>query len=119
MAIRLGHVHDGHMVNLRADNIKLKGRAARIVSEISGVEMPEAGRLVDAAEGSVKAAILLAPAKLLISPAMADVDDQSSNVLGLARSSSSKASRRNSSRKAAKVWQQIHQTQTPSFVYAK
>jgi N-acetylmuramic acid 6-phosphate etherase len=60
MAIRLGHVHDGHMVNLRADNIKLKGRAARIVSEISGVEIPEAVRLVDAAHGSVKAAILLA-----------------------------------------------------------
>lgn len=60
MAIRLGHVHDGHMVNLRADNIKLKSRAARIVSEISGVEIPEAGRLVDVAHGSVKAAILLA-----------------------------------------------------------
>ena len=60
MAIRLGHVHDDHMVNLRADNRKLAGRAARIVSEISGVEMNDAGRLVDAAEGSVKAAILLA-----------------------------------------------------------
>lgn len=60
MAIRLGHVHDGHMVNLRADNKKLMGRAARIVSEISGVEMNDAGRLVDAAQGSVKAAILLA-----------------------------------------------------------
>jgi N-acetylmuramic acid 6-phosphate etherase len=60
MAIRLGHVHDGHMVNLRADNVKLKGRAARIVAEVSGVEIPEAGRLVDAAHGSVKAAILLA-----------------------------------------------------------
>jgi N-acetylmuramic acid 6-phosphate etherase len=60
MAIRLGHVHDGHMVNLRADNKKLQIRAARIVSDISGVELQDAGRLVEAASGSVKAAILLA-----------------------------------------------------------
>lgn len=60
MAIRLGHVHDGHMVNLRADNRKLQKRAARIVSEIAGVEIEDAGRLVDAASGSVKTAILLA-----------------------------------------------------------
>jgi N-acetylmuramic acid 6-phosphate etherase len=60
MAIRLGHVHDGHMVNLRADNRKLQMRAARIVSEITGVEVEDAGRLVDAASGSVKTAILLA-----------------------------------------------------------
>ena len=30
-AIHLGHVHDGYMVNLTADNIKLRDRAARIV----------------------------------------------------------------------------------------
>lgn len=60
MAIRLGHVHDGHMVNVRADNMKLQGRAARIVSAIAGVEVQDAGRFVDAASGSVKTAILLA-----------------------------------------------------------
>ena len=60
MAIRLGHVHDGHMVNLRADNGKLRQRAARIVSDISGVDIEDAGRLVENAEGSVKTAILLA-----------------------------------------------------------
>jgi N-acetylmuramic acid 6-phosphate etherase len=60
MAIKLGHVLDGHMINLRADNMKLQHRAARIVSEISGVEIADAGRLVDAASGSVKTAILLA-----------------------------------------------------------
>ena len=57
MAIRLGHVHD---VNLRADNRKLKGRAARIVADIAQVGMETAGHLVDAASGSVKTAILLA-----------------------------------------------------------
>jgi N-acetylmuramic acid 6-phosphate etherase len=60
MAIRLGHVHDGYMVNLHADNKKLQIRAARIVSEISGIEFQDAGRLIEAASGSVKTAILLA-----------------------------------------------------------
>ncbi len=60
MAIHLGHVHDGYMVNLRADNIKLVARAARIVSGIAGIEVEEAGRLVEKASGSVKVAILLA-----------------------------------------------------------
>ncbi|KXG84850.1 N-acetylmuramic acid 6-phosphate etherase [Agrobacterium bohemicum] len=60
MAIRLGHVHDGYMVNLRADNKKLVERAARIVSGVTGVDINEAGRLVEKASGSVKIAILLA-----------------------------------------------------------
>ncbi|WP_332686709.1 N-acetylmuramic acid 6-phosphate etherase, partial [Devosia sp.] len=37
MAIHLGHVHDGFMVNLIADNLKLRGRAKRIVMAVSGV----------------------------------------------------------------------------------
>lgn len=60
MAIRLGHVHDGYMVNLRADNKKLVARAARIVAEVTGVDVAEAGCLVEKASGSVKVAILLA-----------------------------------------------------------
>lgn len=60
VGIHLGHVHDGHMVNLKADNIKLKGRAARMVGDIAGVASPEAERLLDAAGGSVKAAVLIA-----------------------------------------------------------
>ena len=36
MAIRLGHVHQGQMVNVVADNTKLRGRAARIVASIAG-----------------------------------------------------------------------------------
>ena len=34
IAVHLGHVHDGYMVNLMADNIKLRDRAARIVAAI-------------------------------------------------------------------------------------
>ncbi|HEV7248580.1 MAG TPA: N-acetylmuramic acid 6-phosphate etherase [Shinella sp.] len=60
VGVHLGHVHDGHMVNLKADNIKLKGRACRIVSDISGVGLDEAERLLARSEGSVKTAVLLA-----------------------------------------------------------
>lgn len=60
MAIRLGHVHDGYMINLKADNIKLLGRACRIVSEISGVDPDKAARYLTLAGGSVKIATLLA-----------------------------------------------------------
>ncbi|MEI3854269.1 MULTISPECIES: N-acetylmuramic acid 6-phosphate etherase [Ensifer] len=60
VGIHLGHVLDGHMVNLRADNIKLHGRAIRIVTDVTGISATEAGRLINEASGSVKVAILLA-----------------------------------------------------------
>jgi N-acetylmuramic acid 6-phosphate etherase len=60
MAIHLGHVHDGYMVNLNPDNLKLKGRAARIVAAISGCTEAEAASWLGRSGGSVKAAILLA-----------------------------------------------------------
>ena len=40
-AIHLGHVHDGYMVNLIADNMKLRDRAARIVAAIAGCDTDE------------------------------------------------------------------------------
>ncbi len=60
MAIKLGHVHDGLMVNLRADNAKLKRRSRDIVAAISGCTMDEATDYLDLAGGAVKSAILLA-----------------------------------------------------------
>jgi N-acetylmuramic acid 6-phosphate etherase len=60
VGIHLGHVHDGYMVNLKADNIKLRDRAARIVAGIAGVDLDMAGRLLEQSEGSVKAAVLIA-----------------------------------------------------------
>ena len=60
MAIRLGHVHDGQMVNLRADNGKLKGRALRIIAAIAQCDPKLAESRLDAAGGSIKTAILLA-----------------------------------------------------------
>ncbi|RJT42558.1 N-acetylmuramic acid 6-phosphate etherase [Mesorhizobium waimense] len=59
-AIHLGHVHDGYMVNLTADNIKLRDRAARIVAAISGCGRDDAARLLEKSGGVVKTAILLA-----------------------------------------------------------
>lgn len=59
-AVHLGHVHDGYMVNLVADNLKLHERAARIVSAISGCDTATAKALLDKSGGSVKVAILLA-----------------------------------------------------------
>lgn len=59
-AIKLGHVHDGHMVDVRADNEKLRIRATRIVSEIAGIDMDAAGERMQKADGSVKVAVLLA-----------------------------------------------------------
>lgn len=58
-AIKLGHVHDGYMVNLIADNEKLRGRAALIVSQIAQVTTEVANQNLGLANGSVKAAILL------------------------------------------------------------
>lgn len=60
MAVHLGHVHDGYMVNLLADNIKLKARARRIVMAVSDVPEDAAAHWLELAHGSVKTAILLA-----------------------------------------------------------
>jgi N-acetylmuramic acid 6-phosphate etherase len=59
-AIHLGHVHDGYMVNLIADNSKLRDRAARIVAAVAGRDPQEAAALLEASGGAVKTAILLA-----------------------------------------------------------
>lgn len=59
-AVHLGHVHDGYMINLTADNKKLRDRAARIVSAITGRGKDEAELLLERGGGQVKTAILLA-----------------------------------------------------------
>lgn len=60
MAVHLGHVHDGFMVNLIADNLKLRGRARRIVMAVSEVPEETAAQALEQAGGAVKTAILLA-----------------------------------------------------------
>lgn len=60
VAVHLGHVHDGLMVNVQADNAKLKARATSIVSTVAGVDGTYAAQCLERAEWSVKHAILLA-----------------------------------------------------------
>jgi N-acetylmuramic acid 6-phosphate etherase len=60
MGLRLGHVHDGLMVNMKADNDKLRDRAARMIVQITGVDMARAKLSLDAAQGEVKPAVLIA-----------------------------------------------------------
>ncbi|MDH3262684.1 MAG: N-acetylmuramic acid 6-phosphate etherase [Paracoccaceae bacterium] len=75
MAIRLGHVHDGLMVNLRADNEKLRRRAVGIVSRISGMPEARADDCLEAASGRVKPAVLLACGATSIDQAEALLSD--------------------------------------------
>ena len=60
MAVHLGEVHDGFMVNVVADNIKLRIRARAMIMAISGVDKAAADRALEAAGGAVKLAIVLA-----------------------------------------------------------
>ncbi|GAB1361560.1 N-acetylmuramic acid 6-phosphate etherase [Rhodobacter sp.] len=60
VGIRLGHVHDGYMVNVVADNAKLRDRAGRIVSALSGEGTEAALAALQATGGAVKPAILVA-----------------------------------------------------------
>jgi N-acetylmuramic acid 6-phosphate etherase len=57
---RLGHVYRGHMVNVRAENDKLRKRAVHIVASIASVDEDAAGVSLSRAKGDVKAAILIA-----------------------------------------------------------
>ena len=60
MAVRLGHVHDGMMVNLTADNAKLRERARGIVAQVARVDTANAEAALAQTHGRVKPAILLA-----------------------------------------------------------
>ncbi len=60
VGIGLGHVHDGYMVNLVADNAKLTGRAARIVADLSGQGAEAARAALAQTGGAVKPAVLVA-----------------------------------------------------------
>lgn len=58
--VLLGHVHDGMMVNLLADNTKLRGRARGMVARIANVTSEVAETALVAAAGHTKLAVLLA-----------------------------------------------------------
>jgi N-acetylmuramic acid 6-phosphate etherase len=60
MGVELGHVHRGMMVNLLADNAKLRARAAGIVQQVANVDEETAGKALLQAGGNVKTACMLA-----------------------------------------------------------
>ena len=59
-AIKLGHVYDGMMVNVRADNDKLRERAAHIVARAAKIDLELARAKLIEAKFEPKIAILLA-----------------------------------------------------------
>ncbi len=56
---RLGHVIDGFMVNMVANNQKLYERASRIVASISQCSLEKATNALDETKGAIKPAILV------------------------------------------------------------
>ncbi|MEE8354713.1 MAG: N-acetylmuramic acid 6-phosphate etherase [Candidatus Bathyarchaeia archaeon] len=56
---RLGRVHDGYMIGVQASNVKLRGRAARIVGEIAGVAPEEAMEALEEADWDLKVAVVI------------------------------------------------------------
>ncbi len=59
MAVELGHVHDGMMVNFRAENAKLRTRAEAVTMRITGATQAQARTALEMSRGAVKPAILL------------------------------------------------------------
>ena len=76
MALHLGHVHRGMMVNLRADNDKLRARAIGIVARIADVDTDAARAALKAAYGDVKPAVLIAARNISLADAQAILKTQ-------------------------------------------
>ena len=80
MAFELGHVVDGHMVNVVADNAKLEARAARIVASLGQCDEATALACLNRTNGSVKLAILVAAGAADIGAAERLLDNNNQNV---------------------------------------
>ncbi|MBL0871457.1 MAG: N-acetylmuramic acid 6-phosphate etherase [Phycisphaerales bacterium] len=63
LMVRSGRVHENLMVDLRASNAKLRDRAARIISTLTNLDRDASLSLLDAAEGHVKAAVVMHKAR--------------------------------------------------------
>lgn len=58
LMVRSGRVYENLMVDMRATNAKLRDRAARIVSTLTGLDRPAALALLDSCAGEVKTAVV-------------------------------------------------------------
>ncbi|AZV77086.1 N-acetylmuramic acid 6-phosphate etherase [Parasedimentitalea marina] len=75
MGIRLGHVFDGMMVNVVADNDKLRSRAEGIVRQIADVTPTLAAECLLRAHGAVKPAVIMASDTLSLEQANQILDE--------------------------------------------
>ncbi|BDQ35776.1 hypothetical protein SYK_01360 [Pseudodesulfovibrio nedwellii] len=57
---RLGHVHDGLLIDVEPDNAKLRKRAARVVASIADVSLEIAENALEQTHYTVKPAVLVA-----------------------------------------------------------
>lgn len=80
MGVLLGHVMDGLMVNVIANNEKLFRRAEGIVMQITGCEREVAAQALDQAGGSVKLACLLVLGADDVASAQALLDESGQNL---------------------------------------
>jgi N-acetylmuramic acid 6-phosphate etherase len=78
--IKMGGVYDGLMVNVRADNAKLRSRACGIIAKIAKVDDARALRALDASKGEVKPAVLLCAGAKDIEAARALIADSNGNL---------------------------------------
>jgi N-acetylmuramic acid 6-phosphate etherase len=59
LMLRLGHVHAGLMVDMHASNAKLRGRAVRMLRQITGADEAAARAALAQADNNVKTAVLV------------------------------------------------------------
>ncbi len=59
LMVRAGKTYQNLMVDVRATNAKLRDRAARIISQLTGLGRDESFELLDAADGEVKVAVVM------------------------------------------------------------
>lgn len=82
MGIALGGVHDGMMVNVVADNAKLRGRAAGMVARIAETDAATAAQALSATGGDVKTAVLVAAGAASPDAARAQLDQSNDHLRG-------------------------------------
>ena len=83
--IRMGKTYGNLMVDVQTGSEKLKDRARRILTMVTGVELDEANQLLRQAKWNVKAAIVMKQARLTYSQALRRLrkaDDSIREVLG-------------------------------------
>lgn len=81
LMVRSGRVYENLMVDLRASNVKLRDRAARVIATLTGLGRDESFVLLDQANGAVKTAVVMhqrdvdrAEADLLLAAAQGRLD---------------------------------------------